>query len=237
MSFGRLILPILVLAVLPACDQFSLPAAKSKVEEQAREAQGAKDYPRAVRLYESLLDGTAETAKIHYTLALIYDDKLKDPVSALHHYRRFLRMSSDEAAKKEVREFVSRIELELAARSAESGIMTKKEGARLMNRNLALEEEVARLKAELAAERKKPKASPTPARDKKGFSTNPATANAEKAVGRETRTYTVVKGDTLASISRKFYNTSGRWKDIADANQNQLNGSVDLKVGQVLIIP
>lgn len=191
-------------------------------------------------LYESLLDGTPATAKFHYELALIYDDKLHDPVSALHHYRRYLRMSEDEASKKEVRDFVARIELELAAKAAESGIMTKREAARLKNRNLELEEENSRLKAELAAEKKKPKApqvAATPERDKKGFSTNPKTAAAEKAVGSETRTYTVQKGDTLASISRKFYNTSQRWKDIADANYNQLQGSVDLRVGQVLIIP
>lgn len=235
-------LPVLILLLAGAvgfsgCDQFSVTAAKSKVEEEAREAQNAKDYPRAVRLYESLLDGTSETARFHYTLALIYDDKLDDPVSALHHYRRFLRMSDVEKDKTEVREFVSRIELELAAKNAQSGIMTKREGARLMNENLALEEQVTKLKAELVAEKAKPKATATPARDSKGFSTNPATAAAERAVGKETRTYTVVKGDTLASISRRFYKTSGRWKDIADANQNLLHGGVDLKVGQVLIIP
>jgi LysM repeat protein len=226
---------------LSGCDQFSIGAAKSKVEDQAREAQNAGDYSRAVRLYESLLDGTGATAKFHYTLALIYDDKLKDSVSALHHFRRFVVMSEDVGAKKEVQKFMQRIQLEMAAGAADSGIMTKREAARLKNENLRLQQQVTELQASLVEARKKPaagaKTTAKPGRDTKGFSTNPATAAAEKAVGKETRTYTVQKGDTLASIARKFYKTSGRWKDIADANQNQLNGTVDLKVGEVLIIP
>lgn len=70
-----------------------------------------------------------------------------------------------------------------------------------------------------------------------GFSTNPITAAAEKLVGKETRTYTVEKGDTLSSISLKYYKTRAHWKDIADANHNALGNSTMLKVGQVLIIP
>jgi nucleoid-associated protein YgaU len=127
----------------------------------------------------------------------------------------------------------------MAAGTADSGIMTKREAARLKNENLKLQEQVTQLKADLTDARRKPssKDAAKAARDAKGFSTNPTTAVAEKAVGKETRTYTVQKGDTLASIARKFYNSSQRYKDIADANQNQLNGTVNLKIGQVLIIP
>jgi LysM repeat protein len=228
-----------LLLALSACDQFSLSAAKTKVEEQARDAQSAGDYPRAIRLYESLLDGTAKTAKIHYSLALIYDDRLKDPVSALHHFRRYMAMSDETASKKEVAKFIQRIQLELAAGTADSGIMTKREAARLKNENLKLQEKMTQLQADLAEARKKPSAKDAakPARDAKGFSTNPATATAERAIGSETRTYTVEKGDTLASIARKYYKNPNRYKDIADANQNLLNGTVNLKIGQVLIIP
>jgi LysM repeat protein len=224
---------------LSACDQFSLSAAKSKVEEQARDAQSAGDFPRAIRLYESLLDGTAKTAKIHYSLALIYDDKLKDPISALHHFKRFMIMSDDAASKKEVEKFIQRIQLELAAGAADSGIMTKREAARLKNENLKLQEKLTRTQADLVEARKKPSARDggKPGRDAKGFSTNPTTAAAERAIGPETRTYTVQKGDTLASIARKYYKNPARYKDIADANQNLLNGTVNLKIGQVLIIP
>ena len=246
MSFGRSVRPLFFLGTLgvlcvflSACDQLSLPVAKAKVEGQAVEAEKAGDYPRAVRLYESMLDGTDETARIHYSLALLYDDKLKDPISAIHHFRRYLKMSDDAKSKKEVAQFIQRLELEMAAGAADSGIMTKREAARLKNENLKLQQQVAQLQADLAEARKRPSAKEAakPARDARGFSTVPKTAAAEMAVGKETRTYVVQKGDTLASIARKFYKSSHRWKDIADANQNQLNGSVDLKIGQTLIIP
>ena len=51
------------------------------------------------------------------------------------------------------------------------------------------------------------------------------------------RTYTVQQGDTLSIIAKRFYHTSQRWKDIADANQTQLHGSTHLRVGMSLVIP
>jgi nucleoid-associated protein YgaU len=47
----------------------------------------------------------------------------------------------------------------------------------------------------------------------------------------------VQSGDTLVSISRKFYQTTARWKDILDANQNQLSNPDELKAGQTIILP
>lgn len=228
---------------LTGCDQWEMPSA-ARTENMARDAVQAGDFPQAVRIYEAILDGTPKTADVHYHLALIYDDKLSDPVSALHHYRRYLRMGEDETRKAEVAEYVKRTELVLATRSVDSGIVTKREAARLRNENLRLEELVRTLRDELAAAKRKPEpaakssASTTPpATDARGFSTHEATRAAEQKVGAETRTYTVQPGDTLASISRKYYNNAQRWKDIADANHNQLGGTVNLKVGQVLIIP
>jgi LysM repeat protein len=242
------VIGVVSMMLLTGCDQLQLPSA-ARTENMALDAVRAGDFPQAVRVYEAMLDGTPKTADIHFQLALIYDDKLSDPVSALHHYRRYLRMGEDEAKKAEVAEYVKRTELVLATRSVDSGFVTKKEAARLRNENLRLEEAVRTLRDELAAAKRKPEptakvtaanksAAPTkPSTDAQGFSTNAATRAAEQNVGSETRTYIVQKGDTLASISRKFYNNAQRWQDIADANHNQLAGSVNLKVGQTLIIP
>jgi LysM domain len=64
-----------------------------------------------------------------------------------------------------------------------------------------------------------------------------AAAEAEKAAKTKVRTYVVQSGDTLVSISRKFYQTTARWKDILDANQNQLSNPDELRPGQTIIIP
>src|SRR5262245_36723617 len=55
-------------------------------------AQG--DFGRAVNLYEAALDDSPRGAEVHYKLALLYDDKLNEPVSALHHFKRYLSISS-----------------------------------------------------------------------------------------------------------------------------------------------
>ncbi len=51
------------------------------------------------------------------------------------------------------------------------------------------------------------------------------------------RTHKVVKGDTLRSLAKHYYNDSKRWKEIYDANRNQLSDPNALRVGQVLHIP
>jgi nucleoid-associated protein YgaU len=47
----------------------------------------------------------------------------------------------------------------------------------------------------------------------------------------------VESGDTLFSISRKFYSSSARWKEIRDANKGKIDNAAKLKPGQTLIIP
>jgi nucleoid-associated protein YgaU len=64
-----------------------------------------------------------------------------------------------------------------------------------------------------------------------------AAAAAEKEAKTKARTYLVQPGDTLASISKKFYQTPSRWKDILDANQNQVSNPDELKAGQTIILP
>jgi LysM repeat protein len=64
-----------------------------------------------------------------------------------------------------------------------------------------------------------------------------AAAIAEKQAKAKTRTYVVQPGDTFTSISRKFYQTPSRWKDILDANLNQIPNPDELKAGQTIILP
>jgi len=216
--------------ILAACDAPQGWNAGKSID-LAEQSLVAGDYPRAVRHFESCLDGTEATADVHYQLALIYDGKLDDPISALHHYRRHLRMNPEAKTADEVRQSVSRIERELAAKLGEGGLVPRSEAVRLRNENNQLREQLAALRGQ-------PKKSATPPPvDAKGFSKVPQTRQAEAVVSNETRTYTVKKGDTLASISRQFYKTSNRWKDIVDANHNQLGGNTAIREGQTLIIP
>lgn len=51
------------------------------------------------------------------------------------------------------------------------------------------------------------------------------------------RTYTVVAGDNLSKISKKFYGESKRWRRIFDANKDTIENPDLIYPGQVLKIP
>ena len=51
------------------------------------------------------------------------------------------------------------------------------------------------------------------------------------------RVHTVLKGDTLFSLARHYYNDQARWRGIWDANRNRLGDPDQLVIGMKLIIP
>lgn len=51
------------------------------------------------------------------------------------------------------------------------------------------------------------------------------------------QTYTVVKGDTLSAISKRFYGNANEYMRIFEANKNQLSDPDKIQIGQVLKIP
>lgn len=51
------------------------------------------------------------------------------------------------------------------------------------------------------------------------------------------QTYTVVSGDTLSKIAKKFYGNANAWHTIFDANKDQLKNPDLIRPSQVLKIP
>ena len=187
-------------------------------DADSKSAQG--DFERAVNLYEAALDDSPRDAEVHYKLALIYDDKLNDPVSALHHFKRYLALSPNGPHAKDVKDSIKRDEV--AALTALSGdsVITRVEAARLRNENLTLHKQLEERPA------------PRTILEKSDGS------GARKAGARKAgQTYVVQSGDTLFSISRKFYNSPKRWKAIFEANKRNIRDPKDLTVGQTLVIP
>jgi nucleoid-associated protein YgaU len=61
-----------------------------------------------------------------------------------------------------------------------------------------------------------------------------------KAAAAETaapRTHTVQSGETLATISQRYYGTPARWKDIHQANRDRLPDANRVREGMELTIP
>ena len=64
----------------------------------------------------------------------------------------------------------------------------------------------------------------------------PATSAAAPSPGQGA-TYTVKKGDTLSRISQQFYGEASAYRQIFEANRDQLSDPDEIKPGQVLRIP
>ena len=204
---------------LAGCDRVSGPRYAQLTQEADNKADQG-DFERAVNLYEAALDDTPRAADVHYKLALLYDDKLADPVSALHHFKRYLALSPNGSHAKDVKDSIKRDEI--AALTALSGdsVITRAEAARLRNENLTLHKQLEE------------RASPRTGLEK------PEGKDSRKTGSKKAgQTYVVQSGDTLASISRKFYKSSKRWKAIMEANKTNIRDPKDLTVGQTLVIP
>ncbi len=196
----------------------------SQLMEDADNKSAQGDFARAINLYEAALDDSknTRTAEVHYKLALLYDDKLNDPVSALHHFKRYLALSPNGRHANEVKNSMKHDEI--AALTALSGdsVIPRSEAAQLRNENLNLRKQLETRTASLRI-----------ASDKSQTKDASSKKNASKTGDRS---YVVQPGDTLFSISRKFYKSSKRWKEIRDANEH-IRDPKKLTAGETLIIP
>jgi tetratricopeptide (TPR) repeat protein len=203
-------------SLLPGCQRMVTSRNTQRVKEADWKAEQG-DYLWAINLYESALDGTPQSAEVHYKLALVYDDKLNDPLHALHHFKRYLILNPAGSHAAEVKDFIHRDEIALGTSLSGDSVVTRAEAVRLRNENLKLHREIDE-------GRPRPVATKSPSAHRKGKS-------------GDSQTYTVEEGDTLASISRKFFKTSKRWREIRDANESKIDDPNNLKAGQTLKIP
>ena len=203
----------------PSCDRMITPR-NTQIIKDAENKTADGNYLRAITLYESALDDSPRTADVHYRLALLYDDKMHDPLHALHHFKRYLTLAPSGPHANEVKNFMKKDELELGTSLSGDSVVSRAEAARLKNENLALRKELEDLRAHRPSEKN-----------------TPETKTSDKKSVAAPHTYVVREGDTLASISRKFYKSSGHWKKIRDANKGVIDNPAKLKPGMTLTIP
>jgi LysM repeat protein len=190
-------------------------------DAESKSAQG--DFARAINLYEAALDDSPRCSEIHYKLAILYDDKLNDPVSALHHFKRYLALNPNGPHANDVKNSIKRDEIAVLTTLSGDSVVTRSEAARLRNENLDLHKELEARTGPVRSALDKSRASD---------------ASSKKTASKKgDRTYVVQSGDTLVSISRKFYKSPKRWKEILDANKKSIHDPKKLTVGQVLVIP
>ncbi len=210
----------LIVLALAGCDRMITPRHTQQLKDADAKA-AAGDRIRAISLYESALEDRPSDAEVHYKLALLYDDKMNDALDALHHFKRYLAISPNGAHANDVKNFIKRDEVALLTSLSGDAIISRAEATRLRNENQTLRKDLddARGHARVASSSQQPD------------STKAKNSDAKK------RTYVVQRGDTLASISRKFYKSSAHWKRILDANHDVIDNPKKLTAGQTLVIP
>src|ERR1700730_3824160 len=173
-AFQYLALWLSLTTLLVGCDRMVTSRNTQRVKEADwKAAQG--DYLWAINLYESALDGTPQSADVHYKLALLYDDKLNDPLHALHHFKRYLVLNPEGAHAAEVRDFMKRDEVALGTSLSGDSVVTRSEAARLRNENLSLHREIDEGRPHASATK-----SPSPSARHKGKSGDSQTYNVQE---------------------------------------------------------
>jgi LysM repeat protein len=192
---------------------------------EAEKRLAAEDTEGAVRVFESLIDGTPRTVEAHYRLGHLYADRLKEPLGALYHFSRYLAIAPEGVYAKEVKAFEKEGELRLLSHLSRGAPLTQEEAARLKNENLKLRKTVEELKTI--------KAPPPGVAAAGGKPGEPV----PKPIPAGVRTHKVTPGETFGSIAAKYYKNKGRWKDIQNANYYPTDTVPKLKLGQELYIP
>ena len=130
--------------LLGGCDLFTISQSGRSIRE-GNDAISHGEFQKAVQHYEAALDGTMLSAEAHYRLGLVYEDKLKNEVAALHHFERYLELAPQGQFSTEVKGYVERLRLLIVSRLAEGNVVPAHEAARLKNENLELRRQLTQL--------------------------------------------------------------------------------------------
>lgn len=199
----------MLLLLFSGCLPTGGPDSAKSIKEAERRVK-MEDYAGAIENYEQALDGTANTAEVHFRLGLLYLDKAGQPLSAAHHFERYISSRPNGPLAEEAREYRSRAERGILARSGELGFLTREEAARLKNENLQLRRRLG-------------------ARSGKGSGLTP--------IFDKAKLYEVQPGDTYAVIAGKVYGNSANWPVIEQSNRSRVPDATKLKPGTIIIIP
>src|SRR5436853_6466975 len=126
------------LAVASAsCDRMITPRSAQIIKDaESKTADG--NFLRAIALYESALDDSPRAAEVHYRLALLYDDKMHDPLHALHHFKRYLTLAPAGPHANDAKNFMKKYELELCTSLSGGAMVSLAEGASVRYAHLAV---------------------------------------------------------------------------------------------------
>jgi nucleoid-associated protein YgaU len=224
-------------------------------EKQYQLGQDYKNQGRteeALGAFERVIDARRDAPESHLEAGYIYLRTLKDPITAIYHFNRYLRLVPQSPQATQVRQLIETAQKEFARQLPAQPYEGQLDRIDLMDLVKTLKQENDSLKRELMAATARveqlenvlgqarrsihaqvpsqPAQIQPVAASQLAGSTSPTPSSAP-------RTYTVQSGDTLSAISSRFYGTPSRWIDIYQANRDRLSSESALRVGQEIRIP
>lgn len=225
MSFlGRFSLCVAAVALLAASGCAPSDSSQQDEEKEPHYVLGkgrvnALDFDGAVEAFNESLEVNPRSASAHFQLACLFDTKISDPAGAIYHYQEFLRLNPKADNAEVVKQRIYSCKQQLAADvlPLPSTPAAQKQLENLAETNRMLQAQIAQLNdsvkkwSDYAASLQSGRPAGIPA----GYQPNnsattpagnltPAPVVRQPTMTVHARTYTVVSGDTLASIARKY---------------------------------
>ena len=254
----RVFIRILILAsllMLGACSPDGVEVVSETDEKQYQLAQDFKSQGRieeALSAFLRVIDARRAAPESHLEAGYIYLRTMKDPVRAIYHFDRYLQFKPQSPQASQVRQLIETAQKEFARQLPAQPYSGDLDRIDLMELVKTLKQENDSLKRDLVAAEKRvgqlenvlSQARRMPGPQAQG-NTTVRQEQPPRTTGGSTppdpadvpRTYTVQSGDTLSTISRRFYGTPSRWIDIFQANRDRLSSENALRVGQEIRIP
>ena len=189
---------------------------------------------RALECFLRIIDSRKGAAESHLEAGRMYID-LKEPLPAIYHFNEYIRLKPTSDQSKIVRQMIKTAEKlyleQIPGRPLEpDAIGTTDQNMQIQK----LRAENEKLKREVADLTRINKVSEVPTTS----STSSTAATKTSSTGSKSSiTYIIKSGDTLTSISKKFYGTDKRNTEIFNANRNKIKNPAKLVVGVTIEIP
>ena len=252
--FIRFSIFLWVLSISVGCEPSGVKIVGESDEKQYRLGQDYKSQGRmeeALGAFLRVIDARRDAPESHLEVGYIYLRTLKDPIRAIYHFDRYLQFKPQSPRASQVRQLIETAQKEFARQLPAQPYEGELDRMDLMDLMKSLKQENESLKRELMTAR----ARVEQLENVLGQARRSTQSNQAPAVSIRTevppapvvpqlpgpsaapRGYTVQSGDTLSTISDRFYGTTARWIDIYQANRDRISSENAIRVGQEIRIP
>lgn len=227
---------------LTGCDNGNNAASRTIELEDPDFRQGIlyskqNEYRLALECFWKVIDSRKGAAESHLEAGRMLLE-LEDPLPAIYHFNQYIRLKPDSGQAKIVKKMINTAEKiyakQLPGRPLDPDEVGVSDQAALIRKLQAENAKLLREVSELSRVNKV--GDPLLAASTKTVAEKPKTT-ADSSTTKDTRTYTIQSGDSLYSISKKFYGNGQRSGDIYNANRDKLKSPTALVIGVTIVIP